>query len=289
MMEPLSNLEHAGTETPNEVLLSDEQRDWHNRIGPCPGCGKRLDYSHEECVEMIETDDRLAKDAPGLARQLRAMSVHCDTCAIRLADEARVNDRRERAVHIHIHTFASGLLPEVCRGISFDKSNKAMEADNTGAWALGRKGFSGNLWLHGDRGTGKTHLARCILKRELMEGYTVSELKAMTIENAARELHTEKVLDRYTKTRWLLIDDLDKLAATERSMLALFNLLDKRYENKGRLLITSNASLHDTKRAWQSAMDVIKNTTLVPALLDRIHPVIAEKMTGTSLRKEAVL
>lgn len=266
-------------------MVTDNQTEWHRRMGPCPDCGIRIDYTDDECAELIATDDRLAIFSPSLRRKINSMTVRCPKCDIRRADEMREAELGSRVYRLHIDTFNRGLLPEVCRDISFDKSDKAKEQANADAWAKARRGFSDNLWLWGERGTGKSYLARCCLKRELMAGYSVAELKALSIEDAARELHTEKQLHRYTETRWLLLDDLDKMATTERSIMALFGILDKRYENKGRIIITSNAKPPEVQAQFQAFMRTLKNETLIPALFDRIQPFVAVHMSGTSLRR----
>jgi DNA replication protein DnaC len=266
-------------------LITDNQSEWHRRIGPCPGCSKRLDYTDEECAEFIATDDRLRQNAPSLSRRLNAMKVYCDRCAIRLADENNANDKREKAVHNHIHAFASGLLPDEMRDISFDKSDPAKEAQNKDVWRRLRKGVTENLWICGDHGTGKTHLARCMIKRELREGYTVAELKWSQFIQIAKEYHAEKLLERYAHVRWLMIDDIDKITANERNLTTLFGLLDKRQERKGRLIMTSNVKSKALRDQWSAVMSLAGNTTYVPALWERLYPYQTIEMVGTSLRR----
>ena len=267
------------------MMLTDAQTEWHNRMGPCPDCGDRIDYSDSECRDMIEVDDRLMADSPGLRRTINNMTVRCFKCDMRREQERRDAELGGRVYRLRIDTFARELLPKSCLDVSFDKSNRTLEGENSDAYDWARKGFSGNLWLHGERGTGKTYLARCCLKREMMAGYSVAEIKAKAVAEASRELHTEKTLHRYTETRWLLLDDIDKMEITERSVLALFDLVDKRLEHKGRLLITSNPSPAKVHEAFQAVMRGLKNETIVPALFDRFHPLVARKFTGTSHRR----
>ena len=286
MMEHMSTMEHAETETPNEVLLSDEQRDWHNRIGPCPGCGKRLDYTHEECVEMIETDDRLRVNAPGLSRQLLSMSVYCHPCDIRMQDEARTAANESALYRLYVDTYSRGLMPDVARGINWEKSSGEIEARNAVAFQTLRGPRTKNIWIIGPPGTGKTFAARCVLASSMKNKRTVGELSAISLVSISKDFHSEKLLRKWADVSVLLIDDIDKPTWTPPAMDCLFGILDRRSGNQ-RILITSNQLPENVGKVWNAVQS--HNATYANTLFERLLPMERVYFEGNSLRREAVL
>jgi DNA replication protein DnaC len=123
-----------------------------------------------------------------------------------------------------------------------------------------------SLFLWGDYGRGKTHLAaaqyrslveagECCLWRSM--GELLAELRAAEVRD-----ETSLVLQRvrYADAVHLFIDDIDKFKATEFKQEALFDLFDTLWRRQLSFTITSNLNL----------AALIDSEKLHPAVISRI-------------------
>jgi len=106
-----------------------------------------------------------------------------------------------------------------------------------------------NAYIMGPTGTGKSHLAIAIARKEYSTNHKVvwkpteiaRELRAA--ENSTEE---QDFIDEITAQRRLVIDDLGIEKLTEFLQTLLYEIIDGRYMTaKGGLIITSNLSLDD--------------------------------------------
>lgn len=123
------------------------------------------------------------------------------------------------------------------------------------------------LYLHGDAGTGKTHMAYAICKKISEEGIGVRAFKSfdmlkMIKEDMFRNGDTETNGDRFFRDNnmdehdhvtfldginnfngLLFIDDLGVEKGTEWGIETLYSIIDKKYEDIIPVIITSNSNL----------------------------------------------
>lgn len=140
-----------------------------------------------------------------------------------------------------------------CTFESFNAYNKTLQVIKTMSMQFCIDSKAETLLLLGKSGTGKTHLATAVC-RELLEKHSspiryvrfrelVQELKALTLDLETRN----SVMYRYKKVSYLYIDDLFKHTdfryETEKQLI--FEILDYRYSNHKKTIITSEYSLEE--------------------------------------------
>jgi DNA replication protein DnaC len=116
------------------------------------------------------------------------------------------------------------------------------------------------LFLSGARGTGKTHLACAIVKKEILESenYT-SDIDKMPLFISIPDLlleirHSFKegsetdeqdIINKYSSIDLLVLDDLGIEKTSEWSIQTLYTIIDRRYRDMKRTIITSNLTLKE--------------------------------------------
>jgi DNA replication protein DnaC len=140
-----------------------------------------------------------------------------------------------------------------------------------------------NLVLMGPSGTGKTYLAAGLCFDAIDKGYrayfkNMDELiRILKMKDITRTAAAE--YKRITRAHLLVIDDIMMFPVTEQDAVAFFNLINELHD-KTSLIITTNKS----PKEWA---DVLKDTVLTTALLDRIlYRCEIIKLTGKSYRME---
>lgn len=134
-----------------------------------------------------------------------------------------------------------------------------------------------SLLLIGGPGKGKTHLAIAIAYQALQEGRSVlytraDELQRELAQGIASEQWRE-VLDRYVKPDILVVDGLEKIAATSGG---LFLMLNERYAAHKMVLLTSRT----TPDRWSNRHDAAMVTSLLRHVLERGQILFLEEPGG---------
>ena len=138
-----------------------------------------------------------------------------------------------------------------------------------------------NIVFLGTSGVGKTHLATSIgisaAKKRISTYFIkcnnlISQLKKAKLEN-----RLEDRLRHFTKYKLLIIDELGYLPIEKEDSKLIFQLIDKRYENRS-TIITTNINFSK----WD---EIFKDTTIASAILDRVlHHAHVVSITGRSYR-----
>ena len=140
-----------------------------------------------------------------------------------------------------------------------------------------------NIILMGPSGTGKTYIAAGLCFDAVEQGYrayfkTMEDLiRVLRMKDITRTAAAE--YKRILKSHLLVIDDIMMFPVKQEDAVAFFNLINELH-NKTSLIITTNKSL----KQWT---DVLKETVLTTALLDRIlYRCEVIKLGGKSYRIE---
>ena len=141
-------------------------------------------------------------------------------------------------------------------------------------WARGG-GTSWLLFVSGEPGTGKTHVAAATLALAIVEygqrgRYTKLARMLMEISDAPLG---ERVItfEKYSKAKRLVIDEVGAEKASSFTISMLSQVLDERYDAKRPTIITSNLTLDELGDKWSPSDEVIAAQRIV----DRIY-----EMTG---------
>ncbi|MCF6268010.1 MAG: IS21-like element helper ATPase IstB [Desulfuromusa sp.] len=144
---------------------------------------------------------------------------------------------------------------------------------------------AGNIILIGSNGVGKSTLAQNLGYQAVMQGHTVlfataanmlSDLAAQDGDNALR-----RRLQHYSKPALLIIDEIGYLSYSNRHADLLFEIINRRYEQKS-IVVTTN-------RPFGEWGEIFPNASCVVSLIDRlIHHSEIVAIEGDSYRmKEA--
>lgn len=206
----------------------------------CRICGAAFGEAPEIKIPADVTDPGLRSVCVGLGQTWIDNAV-CPAC-----DQAR-SEREERAAQtakdaeIAARLARSGLPLAICEDYDPSKGNAALLA-----WMRGRT--LGSVWVQSvASGRGKTrtcaYLAWRIVKRHHIEARFVKASEVCARYAAAfgeSGAAAEKIKNDLIKADLLIIDDLGKGRVTPSGGELLFELFDRRTENKARMWVTSN-------------------------------------------------
>ena len=143
-----------------------------------------------------------------------------------------------------------------------------------------------NILFLGNSGVGKTHLATAIGIEAAKARYSTYFIKChellTNLRQAQHENRLESRLKFYTRCKLLIIDELGYLPLHKGDERLLFQLIDRRYENKS-TIITTNLSFDK----WNENFN---DSFITNAILDRLlHHSHVIQIMGESYRLKDVL
>lgn len=138
-----------------------------------------------------------------------------------------------------------------------------------------------NVFLVGPNGIGKSPLARNLAHQALVHGHTVLFISAGQLLGDLAALDSDSALRRrlrhYAAIDLLCIDEVGYLSYSNRHADLLFELTNRRYEQKS-TLVTTNKSFSEWKEVFPSAACVV-------SLVDRLtHHAEIISLEGESYR-----
>lgn len=140
---------------------------------------------------------------------------------------------------------------------------------------------AGNIILFGPQGLGKTMIAKNLAATAIEHGYSALFITASELLHDLASQHTPSALTtrlrHYARPHVLVIDELGYLSSRLEHADLLFELVNRRYEQKP-IILTSNKHFAE----WPA---VFGNATSVTAIVDRlIHRADMLRIEGDSYR-----
>ena len=129
------------------------------------------------------------------------------------------------------------------------------------------------LWIYGEPGKGKTHIALALGLAACQRGHRVRFTTTAALVSELIEARDEKKLLRFQKQiasyELLIVDELGFVPLSKTGAELLFEMLSQRYE-RGSTLVTSNLP-------FQEWTEVLGSERLTGALLDRLTHHVHER------------
>ena len=127
------------------------------------------------------------------------------------------------------------------------------------------------LILHGERGTGKTHISACIANSVLNQSYSVYMTKLSVLMSKMQENYSENklhLLNKINDVDLFILDDMGTERHTETAMELIFDIIDKRYLSKKPIIISTNLTqeefTNNENTQYRRIFDrIIENCTFV--------------------------
>jgi DNA replication protein DnaC len=179
--------------------------------------------------------------------------------------EAEVNERSERRERRRL---LDARFPQIKRleEFRFADNTKIPQATIAalaeGSWIADRE----SIILVGDSGTGKTHLATALAVCACQQGrrvrFTTLAGLANELQEAESKRELSKVINRYTRTEMVVLDELGYLALPDGAAELVFQVLSERNE-RASLIVTTNLPFGEWTKVFTDAR-------LAKAVVDRL-------------------
>lgn len=203
---------------------------------------------------------------PGMARAAEALFAEAAKRNLtplevthRLADEERKSriegaiKRRLREAHFPEVNTVDGF------DFDFDASRKKLKARYLALHDLAFLGRGINPLFIGHPGTGKTFLARALAYRacQLTRRVLFTSAARMLNELQGAEIHggLERVIGRYARAEFLVIDDFASLAMDATQAKLAFQVISERYDYRRSTAITTNRAFKDWPKVFPDALN----------------------------------
>lgn len=102
-----------------------------------------------------------------------------------------------------------------------------------------------SLLLYGGNGTGKTMLAFAKYRQLIEQGRGVKYILAMDffdeVKQSFSDQSTRKLIERYTRFDYLIVDEIDKRYGSQNEYLQLYRLINARYNELRHTMLITNA------------------------------------------------
>lgn len=150
---------------------------------------------------------------------------------------------------------------------------------------------SNSLFITGNIGTGKTHLAASIANELIKNGRPVILGTLINLLTEVKDSYSidgeyeSKIINKYSKIGLLIIDDLGKERPSEWTLEKLFTIINNRYENNLPVIITTNYN----REKLRERLACNKNYEIADSIISRLYEMCKGiNITGKDKRKELV-
>lgn len=240
--------------------------------------------------DKIDTPRLEAKEGPcrkcGKQTLIFYGKLYCDRCCAEWERE-QVREQRIKKWEEHLKAAAArGLLCPDPKRYLFSRSKEEYEAMNPEAWALARRlRTDKHVYIYGNVGVGKSHLARCVLIRAAAD-MTIADVSARRLIKAGVRFDEGKGLFAYCcEAGMLLLDDIDKIRVSDDNLGVLWDLMERRAQARKYTIVTSNFAPVELGKHWTQSGKLDTNEHLPGATLNRLYPKHTIEMRGKSLRQ----
>lgn len=186
----------------------------------------------------------------------------CPGCQEDEARAAKQDEERRRAAIASERMRLAGITPRF-QGVTFDgydaqtpEQQRVLRicraySDPAKQKIIMSKGVS--LIMIGLPGTGKNHLATCIVRAYIDGGYSariirLGEMVREIRSTYAGEGNERGAYDRFTKYDLLVVNEVGVQSGTEAERNVIFEIFDNRYESMKPTIVISNQDLEGLKR-----------------------------------------
>lgn len=241
-------------------------------IETCPHCGEPMPwqgYIMGNCIRWLQV--REACTCPGAVAEAAAQEEQ----RRKEEENRKAKEHAERVERLRRQSGMSArdAAKTFATAVGDRDNQDALDAAKAYAAAYIARDKTGkpSLYIEGDIGTGKTHLAACIANEILNAGrrvvYTTLSAYLLkiraTYDNHGGNETEDAIKHDVLSAPLLFLDDLGKERATDWSLAQLFALIDYRYSHGLPTVITSNYA--------------------IDALQDRLTPSGGERMTAEAI------
>lgn len=212
----------------------------------CSACGVTL--------EPIEIPDSCSPTIRGYAES----GIACDTCIESRDAQDAEDDRNARWTDALFFELMNARTPE-CAAMTFTEDTLLSDWDF----------LTESLFVHGPLQVGKTSLARKLLYRAFVAGYSVAETNGPELASIGASFdHVGQVrLKALSEVRVLLIDDIDKGSWNRHNLTGLWDVMNTRQFLA--TIVTTNFGQAECVRALEGRTD---NPSLVRGAFERLRP-----------------
>ena len=190
----------------------------------------RIDAMREE-LNII----RNRKDWGGNFRIFTKETIHpCPRC------------QKEQDAYYH----AKVIIPQRLVEAGVKREYLSANLDDCGKWA--EKYIGKSLFLYGASGTGKTHTIIALLRHDVANNKAVAFITVFDLLHKIKASFSQtdgqteqRLITYYSNVQNLYLDDVGVERLTEWSLPILYSIIDSRYSNQRRTIITSNMDTPD--------------------------------------------
>lgn len=181
----------------------------------------------------------------------------CRCDASRKAQEAAQGEERQRLAQMARYSIAKAVRGS---GIPERYANARLAPNQVQLYEMAT---TSGLYLYGNPGVGKTHIAAAIGIRAIEEGMNVRFIKAHRLSDMMTLGNMRDAMELFVGPRLLILDDIGADNAGDWANTRLRSVIDERYDSMKPTLFTSNY-------AHAELMDRLKGDKTAHAIMSRI-------------------